>query len=93
MTTVVWSPGALANVRAIKAYVTQENPRAAQALARRLIDAGEGLVLFPNRRRPVPGSVYRELLTVDPYIIRYRVKGEQVSILRIRHAARRPTKP
>ena len=33
----------------------------------------------------------RELLTVSPYIVRYRIAGEEVLILRVRHSARRPT--
>ena len=35
----------------------------------------------------------RELVTVSPYIIRYRISGEEVLILRVRHSARRPTNP
>jgi plasmid stabilization system protein ParE len=35
----------------------------------------------------------RELLAVSPYIIRHRIAGEQVVILRVRHGARRPTNP
>jgi plasmid stabilization system protein ParE len=35
----------------------------------------------------------REITTVYPYIIRYRVELGLVFILRVRHAARRPTAP
>ena len=36
----------------------------------------------------------RELISHSyPYIIRYRIEGERVIILRIRHMARRPTHP
>jgi len=34
-----------------------------------------------------------ERLTVSPCIIRQRIAGEEVLILRIRHSARRPTNP
>jgi len=40
-----------------------------------------------------PGTDMRELVSVRPYIIRYRVLGDQVIILRIRHASQRPTDP
>jgi plasmid stabilization system protein ParE len=33
------------------------------------------------------------LVTVYPYIIRYRIVGNTVRILRVRHTARRPTSP
>ena len=35
----------------------------------------------------------RELATCYPYVIRYRVDGKTVVILRIRHTSRRPTTP
>jgi plasmid stabilization system protein ParE len=35
----------------------------------------------------------REVMTASPYIIRYRIDGGKVVILRVRHAARRPTAP
>ena len=33
----------------------------------------------------------RELVSVHPYIIRYRIAGDDVVILRVRHTSRRPT--
>jgi plasmid stabilization system protein ParE len=35
----------------------------------------------------------RELVSVSPSIIRYRIEGDDVIILRIRHTARRPRRP
>ncbi len=35
----------------------------------------------------------RELVSAYPYIIRYRIDGDTVVILRIRHTSRRPTNP
>jgi plasmid stabilization system protein ParE len=32
----------------------------------------------------------REVVTRFPYVIRYRIVGEDVIILRVRHTARRP---
>ena len=62
-------------------------------MAEALFKAGNSLEHFPHRGRPVRGTAMRELLTVSPYIIRYRIAGEEVLILRVRHSARRPTNP
>ena len=35
----------------------------------------------------------RELVTAYPYIIRYRIRRDEVVILRVRHASHRPTDP
>lgn len=93
MNQIVWAAYALGNVRAIRAYLAQFNPRAAETLAERLIAAGNSLALFPHRGRPVPGTDMRELVSVTPYIIRYRIIRDEVVILRVRHSARRPTDP
>lgn len=65
-------------------------------MADALLRAGDSLVNFPSRGRPVGGNpLLRELVFVRPYLIRYRVKPrlQQVHILRIRHGARQPTRP
>jgi toxin ParE1/3/4 len=90
---VVWSNAALAHLRFIRAYIEQFNPRAARELADGLIAAGNSLHHFPHRGRPVPGTDLRELVTAYPYIIRYRIVGDVVRILRVRHTSRRPTNP
>lgn len=93
LTNVVWSSTALAHLRLIRAYIEQFNPTAAQDVAIGLMAAGNSLAQFPNRGRPVPGTDARELITTRDYIIRYRVVGDTVRILRVRHTARRPTTP
>jgi toxin ParE1/3/4 len=93
LNNVVWTARALANVRAIRAYIAQFNLGAADRLAERLIAAGNRLEMFPHRGRPVSGTTMREIVAVNPYIIRYRVIRNEVVILRVRHAARRPASP
>ena len=58
-------------------------------MALRLAAAGESLQAQPERGRKVQGDL-RELVIIQPYILRYRLVGETVAIVRIRHAARRP---
>jgi len=84
---IVWTDDAVANLEAIFTYVSAFNPSAAGALADRLIAVADSLVAFPHRGRDV-GEGRREMTTVWPYILRYRVVDETVIILRVRHGAR-----
>lgn len=90
---VIWSPAALRHVVHAYEYLEDFNPAAATALAEALLAACDSLQDFPYRGRLVPGTDLRELLTVPPCLIRYQVVGDTVRILRVRHGARRPTKP
>ena len=93
MSEVIWADAALADLRAIRAYLEQFNPLAARKLAAALIATGESLANYPHRGRPVRNTGMRELATTHPYVIRYRVIGDAVLILRVRHTSRRPTNP
>ena len=88
MNKIVWSRRALFNLQAIRDYIAQFNPFAADKVADEIIATGEQLALFPGRGRMVPGKDMREMMTSYPYVIRYRIAGDQVIILRIRHMAR-----
>jgi plasmid stabilization system protein ParE len=93
LSEVLWTEPALANLRAIRTYIEQFNPKAAREVAASLRALGDGLSHFPHRGRLVPGTTMRELVSTYPYIIRYLVDGDTVVILRVRHASRRPTTP
>jgi plasmid stabilization system protein ParE len=86
---VVWTDEARANLLAIRNYIAQFSPLAAQRFSLKLIAAAEDLAENPDRGRGV-GNGRRELALIRPYLIRYRTEDEVVFILRIRHAARRP---
>lgn len=45
---------------------------------------------FPLAHRRIGANLY-EITTVWPYIIRYRIQGDAVRVVRVRHGARRPT--
>ncbi|HVY34275.1 MAG TPA: type II toxin-antitoxin system RelE/ParE family toxin [Caulobacteraceae bacterium] len=89
MAQVVWTKPALVSLEAIRAYIQQFSPLAAQRMALRLIAAGMSLADNPERGRTI-GQDRRELVTVPPYLIRYRIRGGTVEILAIRHGAQRP---
>ena len=89
MVRVVWTRDALVNLRLIRHDIEQFDPQAAERIAQRLIEAGDRLSMFPERGRPASGGT-RELVIVRPYVLRYRVDGGTVYILRVRHSARLP---
>ena len=90
---VIWSPAALREIEYIYRYIAQFNPRAAEHVVREILAAGDSLESFPYRGRIVPGTHLRETTLPYPYVIRYRIAGAYVRVLRIRHGARRPTQP
>jgi len=70
-------------------YIAQDNPKAAREFFRYAITSTEQLVHYPQTGRTgrVPGI--RELVLVKyPYIIPYRVKGQEVQILHVFHSSR-----
>ena len=89
MHRVVWSARAQSDLAGIRDYVSQFAPLAAQRLATRLIAAVESLSDYPLRGRPIGGG-RRAITAIPPYQIRYRIAGETVEIITIRHGAREP---
>jgi len=87
MRQIVWTDEAVAHLEAIVEYVEAFNPAAARRLGERLILVADSLAEFPERGRDA-GVGQREMTTVWPYVLRYRVEANQVVILRVRHGAR-----
>jgi toxin ParE1/3/4 len=89
--TPIWSPEAVADLAALRAYIEQDNPAAAQRVAFHIIHNVETLLPDnPQMGRPgrVPGT--RELvIPKTPYIVPYRLVGNTIQVLRILHGARR----
>jgi toxin ParE1/3/4 len=87
----VWSPEAIDDLTALRAYIEQDDPAAAQRVVLRIIENVETLLPDnPEMGRPgrVPGT--RELVIPrTPYIVPYRLVGNTLQILRIYHGARR----
>lgn len=88
---IVWAPEAIDDLAALRAYISQDNPPAAQRLALHILDTVETVLAEnPHIDRPgrVPGT--REfVIDKSPYIIPYRVKDNALQILRVYHGARR----
>ena len=88
MAEVNWTAEALDQVYAIRAYIRKFDPVAAERVALRLFNAANSLAYFPNRGRPGPRGT-RELAIVPPYVIRYRITGDVVSITTVKHGRQR----
>ncbi|MDP2259236.1 MAG: type II toxin-antitoxin system RelE/ParE family toxin [Caulobacter sp.] len=89
MVQVTWTRRAVEDLTAIVAYISQFSPAAAQRISRLLKEAAASLAEHPDRGR-LTSRGFRELVSVQPYILRYRIDAEGVRIARIRHSARRP---
>lgn len=82
---VVFTRRALRDLTNIRTHIGEDSPIAASRMAVELVAACDRLELFPERGRPglEPGT--RELTTVWPYVIVYRIAGETIQILSIWH--------
>lgn len=89
MRRIRWTDEAVGNLEAIVTYVSVFNPSAAERLAERLVALADSLAEFPDRGRDA-GAGRREMTVVWPYVLRYRVEGDTVLILRVRHGAQAP---
>jgi toxin ParE1/3/4 len=89
--TPIWSREAVADLAALRTYIEQDDPAAAQRVALHIIRNIETLLPNnPEMGRPgrVPGT--RELVIPrTPYIVPYRLVGSTIQVLRVFHAARR----
>jgi addiction module RelE/StbE family toxin len=84
-----WTKSALADLVAIVAYIEQDNAERARSFALEIQEKANNLADFPAIGRPGRVSGTRELIIHPNYIIPYRIRGDDVEILRVRHVARR----
>jgi len=85
---VVFTGEAIDDLAHIRRHIGLDNPQAASRVAVQIIAACDRLEYLPERGRPglVPGT--RELSVIWPYVIVYRVKSDQVEVIRVWHGAR-----
>jgi len=82
---------AFADREAIFAYLNQHDARAARKVKAFIKDKINSLTCSPRRARVIKTlGVHALWLGRYPYIVYYRVEDDVVSIIHIRHAARRP---
>ena len=88
---VVWLKSALNNLDEIAEYISQENPQAAQQVVDLIVEQVNQLTAQPalGRSGRVVGT--RELVVSNThYLVPYRIKNNQVEVLRVFHTSRRP---
>jgi len=87
---IIWSPLARARLQEIRAYVALDKPDAAKRLAIRIVAMVEALKHHPHLGRAGIEPGIRELVVGGtPYIILYRIRGNQIMLSTIWHAAQR----
>ncbi len=87
---IVWSPRAIEHLIALRAFITNDHPSAAQDISARILAAAERLLRYPDSGRPgrIPGT--RELVVPQtPYILPYRVSRGNVEIIAVFHGRQR----
>jgi toxin ParE1/3/4 len=87
---IVWFRSAIVDLEEARAYIANDDPRAARRVASAIVGAVDRLAAHPAAGRPgrVPGT--RELIVSrTPYVIPYRVREGVIEILRVFHARRR----
>ena len=85
---IKWTQKALASVDEIAGFIAKDNPTRATSFVLELQAAVTNLQAHPGMGRAgrVPGT--RELVLHKNHIAIYRVRGDDVEILRLHHAAR-----
>ena len=90
MTQIIWSPQALRDMEAIRAYMAEDSPRVAELVVGRIVKAVERLEAFPESGRKVPERNDPEIREVieSPYRIVYRMRVDAVEIATVFRASR-----
>jgi plasmid stabilization system protein ParE len=92
MRHVIWTNEAQAALAQIRRYIAADNPEAAQNLADRIVAVADGLAEFPYKGWPA-GPGVRRISAVYPYILKYRIRGDRIYVLRVYHGARNIRSP
>ena len=90
MAEIVWSDPALSDLDAIADYIALENPTAASAIVKRVIDHVGQLAEHPesgSRPQELKRSRYRQIIE-PPCRIFYRFDGQTVFILHVMRSER-----
>ena len=90
--TIVVAPQAREDLREAYEYIRKDNPNAAARVFAHIVEVMGMLVSESVRGRDVLLRDGRRVKTwpVPPYRIYYRVKGQELQVIRVYHQARRP---
>ena len=89
MIIIDWLPEAKADLERLYNYISEHNPRAAAKAVEAIVLGVDQLIGFPEIGRPWEHDLsFRELVIpfgARSYIVRYRLLGESVVIVRVWH--------
>lgn len=85
---LLWSPRALQHLRDARDHIAEDNPIAADALARQLMLRGALLERFPESGRQREDGRRSLALPPTAYSLVYRIRGDRITILAVWHGAR-----
>jgi toxin ParE1/3/4 len=84
-----WTRTALRTLDEIAQYIAQDNPARATSFVKELRQSTEKLATFPGMGRAGRVHGTRELVIHENYLAIYRVRADDLEILRIHHSARK----
>lgn len=91
---VVYAPRALRDLEGIDSYLVARDPAASTKVLGAIKSSIDTISFFPRIGRVIDDAGHRRVPVLRyPYLIFYRIAGDEVLILHIRHAARRPIDP
>ena len=89
MAELVWLPGAWQDIERLFLFLRDKNPQAAKNAIKAIRIGAKQLTSFPEAGRPMEDETERRELTVafgdSAYVLRYRLDGEIVVIIRVWH--------
>jgi toxin ParE1/3/4 len=88
---ILWSPEAINDLAALRAYVAEDDPAAGQRVVLHIIRSIEQLLAGqPQMGRAGRVSGTRELVVPRTlYIVPYRIRNNRLQVLRVYHGARK----
>ncbi len=90
MSRYVLTPAAVVDLVELRAFIARENPEAAVAVARRLVETFRRIAERPSIGHATHRTDVREWSIPGlPYIVPYRLRGGRVEILRVFHTRRK----
>jgi toxin ParE1/3/4 len=91
---VVYAPRALRDLESISAYLIDRTPVGAINVLHAIKSSIDTLSFFPQVGRLIDDSGHRRVPVLRyPYLVFYRIEGDELLVLHIRHTSRRPLDP
>jgi len=91
---VGYAPRALRDLEGISAYLVERSPSGTRNVLAAIKSTIDALATFPEIGPVVGREQHRRIPVLRyPYVIFYRIAGDELLVLHIRHSARRPIDP